>query len=160
MRKIFTILFLIVSLNLSGQYNLKRPVFIGDKDNSVPESVKVILTYVGSIALNAVGDALKDSNHKTWGHACNAGSIGLLLVSPFYINYDRSKWYEYLASYCCIRIATFDYIYNGTRGLPTNYIGGTSVWDKFMKKLNPPETYLGRAVFLTIGISIPIGQLK
>jgi hypothetical protein len=124
------------------------------------EPTKVILTYVGAIALNSMGDAFKDGGHKQLGHLCNAVSIGILLTSPFYINYDRSKWYWYLLSYSCIRIGTFDYIYNGTRGLPINYIGGTSTWDKLLQKVKPPETYLGRIIFLTAGITIPINELK
>ena len=124
-----------------------------------PESVKVIGIYSGSIILNAVGDGLNDSGTKGWGHACNAASIGLLLSSPFIIDYDKKKWYWYLISYTSLRIAFFDYTYNATRGLPINYIGGTSTWDKTLKKMNPPNTYMGRGVFLGFGIAIPINEI-
>jgi len=87
---------------------------------------KVIGIYSSSIVLNAVGDGLNDSGQKTWGHLCNATSIGLLLTSPFVIDYNKSKWGYYLTSYVSLRIALFDYSYNLTRGLPLNYIGGTS----------------------------------
>jgi hypothetical protein len=123
------------------------------------EPIKVISVYSGSIILNAVGDGLNDSGQKQWGHACNAASIGLLLTSPFIIDYDKSKWLWYLTSYVSLRIALFDYSYNMTRGLPFNYIGGTSLWDRVLKSSNPPNTYLGRGVFLTIGITIPIKKL-
>jgi hypothetical protein len=120
----------------------------------------VIGIYSGSIILNSVGDGLNDSGNKTWGHACNAASIGLLLTSPFIIDYEKSKWGWYLTSYVSLRIAYFDYGYNLTRGLPLNYIGGTSMWDKVLCKMNPPNTYMGRAVFFTVGISIPFNKLR
>jgi hypothetical protein len=160
MNKIFIILFLFLTLNLSAQY-VGHPNYINaPKKFQMSEPAKIILTYAGSIVLNAIGDGLNDSGHKGWGHTCNAVSLGIVLASPFYINYDKSKWYWYLASYCSLRIALFDYSYNTTRRLPFNYIGGTSTWDKMLKKLNPPETYGGRGVFLIFGISIPIKELK
>ena len=145
MRKLITILFLFLTLTVNAQKK---------------EALKVISLYSGSIILDAVGDGLNDSGHKAWGHLCNAGSVGVLLTSPFLINYEKNKWGWYFASYIGLRVGLFDYVYNETRGLGLNYIGGTSNWDKIMKKLNPPNTYLGRAVFLSIGISIPINELK
>ena len=123
------------------------------------EAWKIIGIYSGSIVLNAIGDGLNDSGDKGWGHACNAASIGLLLSSPFLIDYEREKWYWYLISYTSLRIAMFDFTYNTTRGLGLNYIGGTSTWDKTLKKMNPPNTYMGRAVFLGFGIAVPINEL-
>jgi len=123
------------------------------------EAVKIIGIYVGSIALNAIGDGMNDNGDKSWGHALNAASIAVLLSSPFIIDYEKDKWYWYLISYTSLRIAFFDYTYNATRGLPLNYIGGTSTWDKVMKKMNPPNTYMGRGVFLTVGIAVPIKEI-
>lgn len=123
----------------------------------IPESVKVISIYAGSIILNAVGDGLKDSGEKEWGHACNALSTGLLLVSPFVINYDKSKWGYYLSSYVFLRIALFDYSYNLTRKLPLNYIGRTSVWDNSLGKIASPGVITCvRATSFVIGVTIPI----
>jgi hypothetical protein len=145
MKTALSILLLTLTLNLSAQKN---------------EPLKVIGVYTAAIVLNAVGDGLNDEGTKGWGHACNAASIGLLLSSPFIINYDRKKWYWYLASYTSLRIGLFDYTYNTTRGLPLNYIGGTSTWDQVLGKLNPPSTYLLRGVFFTVGISIPIHEFR
>jgi len=144
-----------LSLFASGQYF--DSVIVKPKKG---EAAKVIILYSSSIILNAVGDGLNDDGNKGWGHACNAASIGLLLSSPFIIDYDKKKWFWYLASYTSLRIGLFDYTYNTTRGLGLNYIGGTSTWDKVMKKMNPPNTYLGRGVFLGFGIAIPIKELK
>jgi hypothetical protein len=143
-RKIIIIMLLFLTLNSFAQKH---------------EAVKIISIYSGSIILDAVGDGLNDSGHKDWGHLCNAGSIGVLLTSPFIIDYEKSKWGWYFASYIGLRIGLFDYAYNETRGLGLNYIGCTSNWDKIMRKLNPPNTYLGRAVFLTVGIAIPINDI-
>jgi hypothetical protein len=123
------------------------------------EAWKVIGVYTGSIVFNAMGDGFNNSGHKQLGHAFNATSIGLLLASPFVIDYDKSKWGYYLTSYVALRMATFDYVYNTTRGLPLNYIGGTSTWDKFLGKMNPPNTYMGRGVFFIVGVSIPLNKI-
>ena len=142
MKYLLTIL-LLISLNLSAQ-----------------KPWKVITFYSSSILLNATGDALNDSGQKEWGHFCNATSVGVLLTTPFLIDYQKKKWGWYIASYVGLRIGLFDYTYNAVRGNSLNYIGGTSTWDKTLKAMNPPNTYLGRAVFLTVGIAIPINELK
>jgi hypothetical protein len=150
MKKILILLLLIViSLGLLGQ----QP-----RDH---EALKVIALYTGSIILEAAGDGLNDSGHKEWGHTLNAVSVGTLLVSPFIINYDKSRWYYYIASYTCLRISLFDPVYNMSRQLPINYIGDSSSWDKVMQKMNPPTgaAIFGRSVFFTVGVFIPINEL-
>ncbi len=133
----------------------------GQQKKKVPEYVKVIGIYTSSIILDAVGDALNDEGNKEWGHVCNAASVGLLLTSPFIIDYDKSKWGWYLASYVSLRISLFDPSYNLTRGLPVTYIGGTSLWDKGLQKFAPPDGFMtGRGVSLVLGISIPINELS
>jgi len=151
--KIIIIILLFFSLNLSAQLR-------GLSTHKFPESAKVILTYTGAVALNAIGDGLNDNGVKGWGHVANALSIGTLLMSFTWIDYDRTKWWVYPLTYVSVRFAGFDYIYNTTRGLPLNYIGGTSFYDQFMQKLNPPETYLMRGCALVVSISIPIKFLK
>jgi len=157
MKKFISILFLILAVSMAGfsqNYNIKRKPILS-------EPAKIIMTYVGQIGLQAAGDALKDNGHKQWGHALDAASLGIVLASPLWIDYDRSKWYWYAASYVTLRIGLFDPIYNVSRGLPIDYIGGTSNWDLFLRdKLKPPGTLFARSVYLTIGISIPINELK
>jgi len=161
--KYLALILLFISVNCFAQYDYDIESDYFDSYIIVKEQKsqawKVIAVYSGSIILNAVGDGLNDNNHKQWGHLCNAMSIGLLLTSPFIIDYEKSKWGWYLTSYVSLRIAMFDYSYNLTSGLPLNYIGGTSTWDKVMKKMNPPDTYLGRGVFFVVGITIPINKL-
>jgi len=145
MKKIITLLLLLFTIQLSAQKK---------------DAWKVITVYTSSIGLDAIGDGLNDSGNKTWGHVCNATSIGVLLTSPFIIDYDKSKWGYYLTSYTALRIAFFDYTYNATRGLPLNTVGSTSFWDKGINKLNPPDTYFPRTCFLILGISIPLNELN
>lgn len=122
MKKLFLILLLSSFVfALSAQYDSIYPV-----KKKISEPVKIIAVYTGSILLNAIGDGLNDSGDKGWGHACNALSTGFLLTSPLILDYEKSKWGWYLTSYISLRIALFDYTYNTTRGLPLNYIGGTS----------------------------------
>lgn len=156
MKKLLTILLLSLSSVLIAQDYYTIDTI---EKKKIPESVKVITLYSSAIILNAVGDGLNDSGEKQWGHACNAASIGILLTSPFIIDYEKSKWGWYLTSYTSLRIALFDYSYNLSRGLPLNYIGGTSTWDKVLKEMNPPDTYMGRGVFFIVGITIPINKL-
>jgi len=130
------------------------------KKQRIPESVRVITVYTLSIALNAIGDGLNDDGKKEWGHACNAMSYGLLLATPFIFNVDKSNWGWYVASYVSLRIALFNPIYNGVRGLPIGYYGDSSISDKFLGWTQPPPglQLFGRAIFLGIGVSIPINE--
>ena len=152
--RLLTIILLFVTITVNAQYQ-KRIDRI-----TIFEPVKVITIFTASILLDAVGDGLYDNGQKTWGHSLQAASTGLLLMSPLFLNMDKDNFWWYLISYTSLRIALFDYTYNITRGLPLEYRGTTSVWDKTLNELNPPSTMWHRSMFLTIGIVIPIQQLK
>lgn len=159
MRYTIILILLPLALNLFAQ-QISDPVFINPVQKKVmSEPAKIILTYVGSIALEAVGDGLNDSGHKDWGHLCKAFSTATLLVSPFYINYDKSKWYCYVLSYTFLRVGLFDIVYNATRGLPLNTRGTTSFWDKGLGKLNQDNIYFAQGISVIVGIAIPINTL-
>jgi len=147
MKQILIILFITLSLQLSAQKEGKWLL------NSM---------YVGSIICNGIGDGLNDSGNKGIGHVMNAVSISFLLVTPFVYDFTGDAWWKAVIKYGFIRIGFFDFAYNTTRGLPLNYIGNTSYWDtKFMQKIKPPDGFaFGRAVFTTIGFSIPINKTK
>lgn len=118
--------------------------------------------YVGSVVLNGIGDGLKDSGHKEWGHFANAVSISFLLVSPFIHDYSKDTWWKPIIKYGFIRVGLFDWTYNTTRGLPLTYYGSTSFWDKnVMQKVNAPYGFAaGRVVFTTIGFVMPVTKIK
>jgi len=120
--------------------------------------LKVIGIYTASIILNGIGDGLNNSNRKTAGHVINALSIGMLVASPFLMDYDKKKWYWYFATYTSLRIGLFDWTYNMTRKLPFGYVGTTAPTDKFYKilVLNPN---IPRPIFLSLGIVIPLTKL-
>ena len=110
----------------------------------------IVALYILSILSDAIGDALRDTK-KVFSHIFQALAVGSLLCVPFF----EFEWYM-LIGYVCLRIGLFDYAYNLTRGLKLNYIGGTSFWDKFLKKLNPPNTILMRIVFTLIGVFLTL----
>lgn len=124
----------------------------------IPEPVKVIALYTGSVLLNAAGDGLNDSGQKAYGHLCNAGSIGLLLMSPLMIDYNKSRWAWYLTTYVTLRISFFDYTYNMARGLPLDYIGTSNYWDRMLGNIPGGGVHIGRAGALIIGIAIPVNR--
>ena len=148
------ILLLVCTLAQAQPYH-KPPGFI----QRIPEPVKVITLFSASIILDGIGDGLYDSGDKSWGHAFQAASTGLLVASPLFLDMDRDNFWWYLVSYVSLRIAFFDYSYNMTRGLPLEYRGSTSLWDKTIKEFNPPSTLWHRSAFLTLGVVIPIREL-
>jgi hypothetical protein len=124
------------------------------------EALRTILVYSGSIILNGIGDGLNNSNHKTWGHTCNAASIGVLLASPFIIHYDKSKWYGYILDYAFLRYSLFDASYNMSRGLRYDYIGTTAGTDIIFHKAPANFRTFSKGLSMIIGISLPINAFK
>jgi len=124
------------------------------------EALKTILLYSGSIILNGVGDGLNNNNHKTWGHTCNALSIGTLLVSPFIIHYDKSKWYGYILDYAFLRYSLFDASYNIASGQRYNYIGTTAGTDIIFRKAPTNFRTFTKGISLIVGIALPINDFK
>ena len=137
-------------LDFSPRYKRRRPDF--EKDYSW----ELLGIFAGSILLDAAGDGLNDSGHKVWGHGLNAASTGVLLASPFIIDIKLNKWRWYAGSYMLMRVGLFDFTYNAVRGLPLDYIGNSSVWDKVMQEFRPDlgGQIWGRGIALTWGISI------
>jgi len=140
------------------------------RKEKIPMWIKVVGVATVSTFLDAAGDALYDrgkiegnSSDIAWGKALNTGGTGLLILSPFiFKDIDRSKWIWFGASNLLIRAGEFDLIYNGMRGLPIDYIGSTSLWDKTLKRFNPPRNtqLFARSVFLTAGVGIAINELR
>jgi hypothetical protein len=158
MKKTLLISVLLITISAYSQVDsLQVPTNINIKQKRQDE-LKLIGFYAASIILNGVGDGLNNSNHKTAGHVINALSIAMLVTSPFFIDYNKKKWYWYLATYTSLRIGLFDSAYNLTRELPFGYVGTTSPTDKFYNLigLNP---ILPRPLFLGIGITIPLTKL-
>jgi len=152
MKKLIYIL-LLIAAPIKAQY---EPL-----PDYTPNPYRIIATNIASVTLDAIGDGLRDESWATgkdiskYGHVCNAASTGLLLTIPLGQSFTTREWITMIASYTLIRAAIFDPIYNKTRGLPFNYIGDNSYWDKALGLSNPPDGFImGRVVFLTVGISI------
>lgn len=158
MKKLLTlILTLSLYLGLNAQYyDIYNPA---PREDKIPQWVKVTTIYTASIVLDAMADAQRDEGNKPLSHALEAASVGVMLASPFIIDYDKSKWGWYLTSYVTLRIALFDPTYNISRGLPLSYNGTTSAWDKTLTTMPAGFKTFGRSVFFVVGFSIPINEL-
>jgi len=118
---------------------------------------KIVGLYSTAIILNGIGDGLNNTNSKTMGHIVNAASIAVLLTTPFFIDYDKSKWYWYLLTYASLRLSLFDAAYNVTTKQPINFIGSTAITDKIYKKM---DVYgASKTMGLVVGFTIPFGIL-
>ena len=163
--KQLTIILLFISITCNAQlvnktYNPYEPIRLNytpefqKKDNS---NIWVLGVFVFSITCDAVGDGLYDDGQKVAGKIVNTAGLTSLLALPFIKKFDKRQVFSYFIGYTCLRAATFDPIYNGTRGLPVNYIGNTSLWDKTLQQLDPSSGLLfARAIFLTAGVSITL----
>jgi hypothetical protein len=167
MKKLLVLLLVVLSLSaqaqICGNVKFNQP----QKKEFLSPAAKIIITYSTSILMEAAGDALYDKgitqggNYKQWGKVLKMGSKATLLLSPFWNDYDKSKWLTYALSYTFLRVSLFDPMYNVTRGLPVTYIGTTSFWDKELQKLKPPDGLMAaRGVSLIMGISLPINNLN
>jgi len=145
------------SVNVQMDYQAPKSCRSSKKLNNL-NNLKLIGVYTASILLNGIGDGLNDSRHKTSGHFLNSLSIGVLVVSPFLLDYDKDKWYWYLATYISLRIGLFDIAYNSTRRLPFGYSGTTSPSDKVYNSMHVTPI-VPRSIFFALGISIPITKL-
>jgi len=108
-----------------------------------------------SIVFNAVGDGLYDDGHKLAAKSFRAASIGSLLAIPVVSGpIGRKKAFKYALSYGLMRFAIFDLAYNGTRGLPLNYVGTTSIHDRVVGGSPPLMIGMMRATSLWISIEL------
>lgn len=119
--------------------------------------------HIATVTIGAIADGIYDDGNKQLGHFLEGTELALAMLGPLLVfDLERNDWLAYALSYTFVRVALFDPIYNTTRGLPVNYIGSTSTWDKFLQELDsPPAGYwIGRTLFLTAGIAIPIKEIK
>ena len=124
---------------------------------------KIIGFYSAAIILNGIGDGLNNTHQKTMGHIFNAASIGMLLSTPFFVNYDKSKWYWYLLTYASLRVSLFDMTYNVTTKQPIDFIGSTAITDKIYKIFGTDVSKIGsdvsRSMGIVVGMTIPLRLL-
>ena len=115
--------------------------------------------HVACVGLGAVADGLYDDGYKEWSHALHAVEIGGIISGPFIFKLDRSDALSYILSYGFIRLSLFDAFYNATRGLPYDYVGNTSEYDKFISEIPPHGRTFIKSWSLIVGFAIPINEL-
>jgi len=123
-------------------------------------SFAIIGYHLGTVALGAVGDGLRDEGHKEWGHAFRAAEVGALIGGPFLFRVKRDEAVWYVLDYGFLRLATFDAMYNATRGLPVLYNGTTSKYDELMNTIPDHGKAWIKAWSLSLGFVIPLCELK
>ncbi|MCE5332919.1 MAG: hypothetical protein LLF95_12365 [Bacteroidales bacterium] len=119
---------------------------------------KVIGLYSTAIVLNGIGDGLNNTHSKTMGHVFNAASIGVLLTTPFFIDYNKKKWYWYMLTYTSLRVSLFDITYNLTTKQPIEFIGSTAITDKMYKALDASYG-VSKILSLAVGLTVPLKLL-
>lgn len=160
MKKLLTIILLLLTLTAANAQFSIQPQRHKEKFNWEP--VKTIGIYASSIALNAVADGLNDNGNKNWAHVARIASYVPLAASPWILKYQNNKgeWLTYITTYVGIRFATFDYIYNSTRGLPLNYFGTTSVHDKVLGQIGRSDGFFaGRVAVISFSLSFTFNNL-
>ncbi len=141
---------------------MKKSLFNFGKNNQEKtakfDKWKVIGLYSAAIILNGIGDGMNNTNRKTMGHIFNAASIGVLLSSPFFVQYDKKKWYWYLLTYTSLRLALFDATYNVTTKQPIDFIGSTAITDKLYRKVGLGYD-VSKSVGFVVGLTVPLRVL-
>jgi len=107
----------------------------------------IILFFIICVAVGAAGDALNYRKHGGWGHALCAIEVLMLLCGGWVV------------VYVCIRVAGFDYLYNLFAGLPWDFHGTTSIWDRFLGSHPEHGIAFSKTVFLMIGIGVAYYEL-
>jgi hypothetical protein len=111
----------------------------------------------GQVIFEACGDAMMDEGNKELGHILQLSSFGIALTTPYVVDLQRDKWWVHLIVYSATRFLLFDYTYNIARGLPIDYIGSTSYWDKFQSNFSSNSGFLlPKLGVFTVGVSIAI----
>jgi len=92
------------------------------------------------------------------GHVFNGSIDRDFIGNPFFIDYDKKKWYWYLLTYTSLRVSLFDITYNLTTKQPIGFVGSTAISDKIYKSLS--SSYgVSKILGLAVGISIPLKLL-
>jgi len=118
----------------------------------------IILYFIVCVIIGAVGDAFFDSSLKIWAHGLDAVEVGLLLSAA--LIFKPKHWLPFLLTYICWRIVFFDIAYNLSTGLPWDYLGNTSLWDRILSKYPVHGLYFTKGIFAILGVSLPTRYLQ
>ena len=178
MKQILLILTLLV---ISVTTLAHDPLYKHDPETWVPPSerkawhkwlrpVAMIAWNAASVTLDATGDALYDkgkylydnnidldkgSNLIKWSHGLHAGQILMDLSGPFVFNlHGWDQWALWIGMYGTQRYASFDYTWNGVRGVPLTHIGGQSNYDQWMKNSKAAPGLIASSKVLSFGFTV------
>lgn len=120
----------------------------------------IILFIIFTIAVTALADAFAFLYFGTWAHLTKAAGYLLLISGPFIFRLERRHWLAYVLAFTFWRVVGFDYLFNLFAGLPWNYIGVVSFWDKFLAMVPQHGIIFGRVIFMIAAVSIPLRYLN
>jgi len=142
MKYLLIIVLCLITLNTQGQQTVnKKWARIG--------------LITSSIIFNAIGDGMYDNGNKLISKSFRTASIGSLLAIPVVVgSVSKKKAFKYGLSYGLMRVGLFDITYNKTRGLPLNYTGTTSVYDRVISGVPKPMITAVRMTSIWISIEL------
>ena len=118
----------------------------------------IILYLIAFVVLSALSDALYNDGVKVWAHSLEVIWKGMLVFSiPIF---KPAKWWIFIIALVCWNIIGFDYFYNLFAGLEWDYIGSTSLWDKFHKMYPGVGLIWLRGIVLALVVSLHVKYLK
>ena len=159
MRKLLTILLLIVCMGITAQPSSK---FKEARRTTWKKTALNMGISLASIALEMTGDALYDMgkeegnlNKMQWGHGLQAMGYVTLLTIPL-LDVSAKDIPVIAVNYLCLRFATADMFYNAARGLPLGYVGRVSAYDNIISQFPPHGIYWTKGISFVFAIGINI----
>jgi hypothetical protein len=118
----------------------------------------IILFFTVCVVVGAAGDAMM-LDSKLIAHPLQAVEVLLLLCGAAIFRITPRQLIAWVVVYVCIRVAGFDYLYNLFAGLPWDFHGTTSIWDRFLGSHPEHGIAFSKTVFLMIGIGVAYYEL-
>jgi len=119
----------------------------------------VTVYHMATVCLGSLGDAYNDNGQKALGHTLKALEVTALISGPMLFKIGKGEYAPYIATYVGWRIVGYDYMYNAGAGLPWDYVGESSRWDRALKKIPPHGILFDRGIVLMATLSFPIKYL-
>ena len=115
----------------------------------------IILYFILFVVLSALSDAI---DNKMWAHSLEVIWKGMLIFAiPIF---KPKKWLIFIGVLVCWNVIGFDLLYNLFSGLEWDYIGSTSLWDKFHSMYPSFALVWLRGIVLALVVSLHWRYLK
>ena len=123
----------------------------------------VLMFIVLSVIADAISEALRDNGEKPWSHVVKAWFVVFIMsaaiITPYIVEgrVVMGVILYYFGMLLIQRMMLFDIFYNVTRGLPIGYIGNTSFYDRFLRKIKmAPDSWLWIRGVIWIGYTFGV----